>query len=124
MLEYDPAFDPPAPIVTVKVRDPATGAVAECQAQIDTGSFMSALPESMAQDLGLEPHGRVMARGVDAQVIELSTYIVTLIIEGHVIIDTEVGALEREDILLGRDVLRHFILTLNGKTETFELIDP
>jgi hypothetical protein len=36
----------------------------------------------------------------------------------------EIAASPRQDVLLGRDVLNHFILTLNGKDLTFELRDP
>ena len=41
-----------------------------------------------------------------------------------VILNAEVVAAGRNDMLLGRDVLQNFILTLDGKTETFELVDP
>ena len=124
MLDYDPTFNPPAPVVTVQINNPFTGANVRCRAQIDTGSFMSAIPTAVAETLGLRPHSRVRARSVDRASIELSTYRVNLIVEGQVIVNQEVGMLERGDMLLGRDVLQHFILTLNGKEGKFDLVDP
>ena len=47
-----------------------------------------------------------------------------MLIDGFVILNAEVVAVERDDMLLGRDVLQNFILTLNGKTEVFDLVDP
>jgi hypothetical protein len=44
--------------------------------------------------------------------------------EGYTLQDIEVTASPRRDVLLGRDVLNHFILTLNGKDLTFDLKDP
>lgn len=124
MFKYDPAFDPPAPVVAVDVSDPDTGKMTPCSALIDTGAFMSVVPASLARDLDLKPHSRVKARGVGNQAIDLSTYLVRLIVAGHVIVDLEVAAFDRQTMLLGRDILQHFILTLDGKAGAFTLIDP
>ena len=124
MFKYDPAFEPPAPAVAVDVSDPDTGKMTPCTALIDTGAFMSVVPASLARDLDLRPHSRVKARGVGNQVIDLSTYLVRLIVAGHVIVDLEVAAFDRQTMLLGRDVLQHFILTLDGKAGAFTLVDP
>jgi len=66
----------------------------------------------------------VKARGVGNQVIDLSTDLVRLIVAGHVIVDLEVAAFDRQTMLLGRDILQHFILTLDGKAGAFTLVDP
>jgi hypothetical protein len=54
----------------------------------------------------------------------LPTYSVTFEVEEYVVQDVEVAASPRRDILLGRDVLNRFILTLDGKSLTFDLKDP
>lgn len=124
MLDYDANFNPPAPVVRVQIQNPDNGATAEIRAQVDTGSFMTALPESVVRELNLEPYSRVVAGSVDRQAILLSTFRVTLVVEGHVILRAEIATLDRDDALLGRDVLQHFILTLNGKEGKFDLVDP
>ena len=47
-----------------------------------------------------------------------------MLLADFVILNAEVVAANRNDMLLGRDVLQNFILTLDGKAETFDLIDP
>jgi len=44
--------------------------------------------------------------------------------DDFVILNAEVAAAGRNDMPLGHDVLQSFILTLNGKAETFDLVDP
>ena len=124
MLDYDPTFNPPAPVVRVRVQNPDNGAAAEIRAQVDTGSFMTVIPESIARELKLEPYSRVVAGSVDCQAIQVSTFRVTLVVEGYVILRAEIAVLDRDDALLGRDALQHFILTLNGKEGKFDLVDP
>jgi hypothetical protein len=51
-------------------------------------------------------------------------YYVALEVTGYHISMVEGTTSPRRDVLLGRDVLNHFTLTLNGKDLTFELQDP
>lgn len=52
MTAYDAAaFRPPAPVASVLVRSPATGAVANVSMLIDSGADVSCLPRSAIADL-------------------------------------------------------------------------
>jgi predicted aspartyl protease len=124
MPEYDRSFHPPAPVIQVEVRNPSTGASVQLRAQIDSGTSITVLPVSAAARLGLSATGAIEARGFDLTPLKLPTFLVMMLIDGFVILNAEVAATGRDDMLLGRDVLQNFILTLNGKTETFDLIDP
>lgn len=75
-------------------------------------------------DLALEPTGDILASGCDCKVALLPTYTVTFEVENYTLQDVEVTVSPREDVLLGRDLLNHFILTLNGKDLSFDLKDP
>lgn len=48
MPEYDPAFNPPAPVMPVEIRNPLTGASVQLHAQIDSAlrspSYLCRLP--------------------------------------------------------------------------------
>jgi len=59
MPEYDPAFNPPAPVMPVEIRNPLTGASVQLRAQIDSGTSISVLPVSAATDLGLNATGAI-----------------------------------------------------------------
>ena len=124
MPKYDPAFNPPAPVIPIEVRNPLTGASMQLRAQIDSGTSITVLPASAAADLGLNATGTLEARGFDLTPKRLPTFLVMMLVDGFVILNAEVVAAHRDDMLLGRDVLQNFILTLDGKTETFDLVDP
>lgn len=85
---------------------------------------MSVLPQTVVAELALEPTGDVLASGYDRKVTLLPTYSVTFEVESYTIQDVEVTVSPRKDVLLGRDVLNHFILTLDGKNLSFDLQDP
>ncbi len=124
MPEYDTSFNPPAPVVQVEVRNPQTGASVQLRAQLDCGTSITVLPVSAIAQLGLTATGSVEARGFDLTRTRLPTFLVMMLLEGFVILNAEVAAAKRHDMLLGRDVLQNFVLTLNGKAEAFEIIDP
>lgn len=124
MYQYDVTVDPPAAYLPVQITNPDTEASDRLPAKIDTGAAMSVLPQAAVADLALEPTGDVLASGYDRKVTPLPTYSVTFEIEGYTFEDVEVTVSPRQDVLLGRDILNHFILTLNGKNLTFDLKDP
>jgi hypothetical protein len=124
MPEYDASFNPPAPVMQVEVRNPLTGASMQLRAQIDSGTSISVIPVSAATHLGLNATGALEARGFDLTPKRLPTFLLMMLLDDFVILNAEVVAASRNDMLLGRDVLQSFIVTLNGKTETFELVDP
>jgi hypothetical protein len=74
--------------------------------------------------LGLSPQSDVWVAGYDAQFVQLPAYFVTLDVAGCTIEMLKVTASARSQMLLGRDVLRHFIATFDGKNLAFDLVDP
>ncbi len=124
MFDYDRSDQPPAAYVTIQVSNPQTSESRSIRAKIDTGASISVLPETLIRDWKLEPEGRVRVGGYDGSRKELPTYTVGFEIAGYPFPNVEVLATQRQDVLLGRDLLNHFILTLDGKNLTFTLVDP
>jgi hypothetical protein len=125
MFHYDPDFSPPAPMLEITVHHPKTaGLETEVRAQLDPGSDISVLPKSAADAIGLQRDGELEVEGYDGLVTCVPLCIVTLEIAGEVLPPMSVVVMPRSLAILGRDVLNHFILTLNGKDLTFELQDP
>ena len=124
MYRYNTSIDPPAAYLPVRMTNPDTGASIRLPAKIDSGAAMSVLPQTAVADLALEPTGDILASGYDRRVALLPTYSVTFGIEDYTFQDIEITVSPRKDVLLGRDVLNYFILTLNGKDLTFDLKDP
>ncbi len=124
MYRYDTGEHPPVAIVPVKVTDPVTGNQASLSGKLDTGAAISVLPITTVADLGLAPQSDVWVAGYDAQFVQLPAYFVTLEVAGYTIEMLKVTASPRSQMLLGRDVLRHFVATFDGKNLMFDLVDP
>jgi hypothetical protein len=125
MFHYDPDFSPPAPVLEVIVQHPKTaGLKTKVRAQLDPGSDISVLPESAAHAIGLQRDGELEVEGYDGLVARVPLCIVTLEVAGEMLPPMSVVVMPRSLAILGRDVLNHFTLTLNGKDLTFELQDP
>ena len=125
MFHYDPDFSPPAPVLEVIVHHPKTADLkTKVHAQLDPGSDISVLPESTAHAIGLQRDGELEVEGYDGLVARMPLCVVTLEVAGEILTPMSIMVMPRSLAILGRDVLNHFILTLNGKDLTFELQDP
>lgn len=125
MKYNDSILNPPGAVVTIIVRparkpEPFQSRLAE----LDTGASISVIPESLVDDLRLVPRKSVTIFGYDDKIAERDAFSVDLEIEGYKLRSVKVVSAPRKTILLGRDVLNHFIITLDGKALTFEMQDP
>jgi hypothetical protein len=125
MFQYDPDFSPPAPVLEITVHHPKTaGLETEVRAQLDPDSDISVLPESAAHAIRLQRDGELEVEGYDGLVARVPLCVVTLEVVGEMLPPMSVVVMPRSLAILGRDVLNHFTLTLNGKDLSFKLEDP
>ncbi len=124
MYRYDSSEQPPVAIVEVQITDPASGEQVSLPGKLDTGAAMSVLPTATVTVLELTARGDVTVSGYDGRTTQLPAYYVTLEVAGYTIQGLKVTAAQRPQMLLGRDVLNHFIATFDGKNLTFDLVDP
>ncbi|MBI3761190.1 MAG: hypothetical protein HY260_04930 [Chloroflexi bacterium] len=118
-------FDPPAPCLEVVVGHP-TDAVRTRRmvAQFDTGADISAIPESLVTELDLVFAGDLLVLGYDSVPARVPMYYLGVELADVRLSPVKFIAADRSNVLIGRDVLQHFVLTLDGKAATFELKDP
>ena len=122
MWSYNPQIDPPAPVLDVVIRHPYIPEQFRLvPAKLDTGADLSAIPQSIADELGLLPVQTITAEGFDGTRTTLDTYAVTLEIAKARFRYIEVILIPEEHALVGRDILNHFYARLNGPTLTFDL---
>lgn len=124
-MRYDTTnYHPPAPIVDVKVFRPNARTHEVGMGKLDTGADMTVIPVSWVRRLRLLPSGVVTVTGYDASSAKREIYPVRIELGRFQFPSLEVLASNREDALIGRDILNELNVSLNGKELTFELTDP
>ena len=113
----------PAPFVQVTVRCPETGKQEEnVPAQLDSGSDRTILPGKFVAGLGLVQMGHLEVVGFAGKVSDCPTYSVEVTIRSLRPLALKVLADHGEPfVLLGRDVLNHFRLLLDGPALALEI---
>lgn len=121
--KYRSEFDPPAPVIAVRIAHFATGvAVDDFPAQIDHGADRSVIPASLVDALELVPLDRITVRGFLGKPEEMSRYAVQVTPKGLRPVEvTVLTSMEEQVIILGRDVLNQFRVVLDGPNQTVEM---
>ena len=117
MPSYDASdFDPPAPVARVALRNPDTRAtVSDVSVLLDTGADVTLLPRTAVERLGvpLLPDQRYELMSFDgsrsfAPVVMLDLLFLRRAFRGRYLL------IEAERGILGRDILNHVTLLLDG----------
>lgn len=117
MPNYDAShFDPPAPVARVTLRNPHNGAtVSDGLLLLDTGADVTLLPRMAVERLGvpLLANQRYELMAFDgskrfAPVVMLDTIFLQLAFRGRYLL------IEEERGILGRDILNHVMVLLDG----------
>jgi len=120
---YNQQANPPAPFVHVTLGTPGGAAqLADLPAQIDTGAYKTVIPAAAADQLGLTQYSVETATGLEGRLIEFPTFLIEVTVRQQKPITVEVLASRQEPfVLLGRDVLNHFRLILDGPNLALEI---
>lgn len=123
MPAYDARwFDPPAPAAEVSVRNPQTGTtLSDVPMLLDSGADVSLIPRSYIEQLGLDliADSVYELMGFDgttsfAPVVETELLFLGRTFRGRFLV------LEQEWGILGRDIINHVRLWLNGPELTWD----
>ena len=120
---YDEVHDPPAPVVEISIYPPKTPArEARLTVMIDTGADVSTLPLRVLKRIAAEYLETATLRGVAGGRITVDLYRVAVRVGPHTIPTVRVaGVASTTDAVLGRDVLNHLKVTLDGPAQTSEI---
>ena len=120
----DRAFQPPAPMVPVRVRAPEGVDWASLDAKVDTGADLCAVPDPELEALDVAPVRVVRAATFSGGFHEAPVYRVDLEIAGEFLARVEALATRRPYVIAGRNVLRHFVVKVDGPREEVSLRRP
>lgn len=122
MIPYHRGFTPPAPALDVWVGHPArAGRTVQLCAKLDTGADTTVVPNGIVQRLGLTARSYAWLRSYDGSYSRRPVYYARLDLSGFVLFAVRCVAAERDTVLLGRNVLNRFTITLDGKRLTFDI---
>ena len=121
-LPYSSAFRPPAPVLNVRVGAPGREPMLGVLALVDSGADLSVLPLASAEALALPQVSTTRIRGVTGVEESTAVHAATFEIAGTNVL-AEVVAWGDEAII-GRDVLRRFVLELDGPREVLTIDAP
>jgi hypothetical protein len=119
---YDSNFRPPAPVADVLIAHPVSGASHSTTGKLDSGADVTVIPQRLVPLLGLSPKGHTWAKGFDGTYSRRPVYYVGLTVEGTALAAVRCIAADRSDVLLGRNVLNRFLITLDGKHLESEML--
>ena len=125
-LQYYAVPQPPAPYVNLTASAAGAGGPGiRIPAQVDTGAFKTVIPASLVASLGLLQVRELPVEGLGGTPVLLPTFLVEIAIDGLAVITVEVLASPGEPVvLLGRDVLNRYEISLNGPGLILTITEP
>lgn len=115
-------YAPPAPIVAVNLWGQDDNSSLTIDALVDSGSDATSVPLSILRQLGARRVEEARMTGIHGISRVVFLYDIWLQIPSSAAMYTTVIADEvNQDVILGRDVLNNFVLTLNGLAQITEI---
>ncbi len=122
MWTYNQAVKPPAPFIDLLIRHPFDlNRKAIIVAKIDTAADISTIPLPLLNQLELPIAKKLIARGYNNVSTTIYAYSAHLEVAKTLFEDTRVIVTPKDYAVLGRDILNHFYIHLNGPDLTFNL---
>lgn len=122
-FDYNPSYAPSAPFIPIAIDgyDPAKPPII-VSAFVDSGADGTMLPKDILRAVGAEYEDTVRLRGAAGGVQRLDRYTVRIQIESETVhAVSAVATASGSEALIGRDVLNHLAVTLNGPAGVTEM---
>lgn len=122
-FDYDSTYNPPAPVIPVGIANPDDNKPPQrVQALIDSGSDATLIPLTILQKVGVYSGEQVNFRGVTGSRMIADAFRVVIHMPTGIAYGIRAIATRGSDeVILGRDVLNQWRITLDGPGETVEI---
>ncbi len=121
-FDYDRDYTPSMPVADIKIGRPRTAPFLGLRAILDSGADATIIPVIHLKQVGARKTAKVWMRGTADQrrLVDLYTVCLQLgdLTEQRLMV---VGGVGESEIIVGRDVLNHLIVTLNGLAAVTEV---
>lgn len=119
---YSRQYEPPAPLLPVRVGRPGSAPVVLLSALVDTGADLCVLPQGLPARLHLPAVGRLAVAGVEGIPRAMPLYAVELSVNGFrsIVRAVSLGTTP----LIGRDVINKITLHLHGPEAALDVDLP
>ena len=117
-------YSPPAPVIPIALTAPGrTRTPHRVVALIDSGADATLLPINILEDIRARAVGYATLVGISDKPHLAEVYVVNIEIGSHTLYAVRVLAMPTDsEAVLGRDVLNHLTITLNGPAGATELV--
>jgi len=122
--KYSREFAPPAPVLDVVVRVPRGSESVTLPGKLDSGADVCGVPDTLIAHLDITPVRASRAAGFAGDLREVIVYRIDIEVAGTSIQRVEALATRRPYVIVGRNVLKHFVLRLDGPKGELELRTP
>jgi predicted aspartyl protease len=111
-LDYDDGYEPPAPILPLRIADPSGAIDCAVPGFVDSGADCTLIPATLAQQLRLPVVGQLEIVGVGGGRGIAPIHAASVQVAGTNFL-TRLVAFE-DEVILGRDLLNRIVLLLDG----------
>ncbi len=116
---YGRQYEPPAPVLRVRVGRPGTRPALLLAALVDTGADLCVLPDGLPERLDLPAVGHLTVAGVDGRPQSLTAYVAELAVEAYRMSIRVIGL--GTTPLVGRNLLNKLVAHLDGPKGVLEV---
>ncbi len=120
---YDSDYHPPMPMVELAIGLPLSETTLEVRAIVDSGADATIIPVRTLQEVGAHRSRKAVMRGVTGVGMLVDLYAVAVQLGSYRQGFMEVvGVVDNDEAIIGRDILNHLAVTLNGPALVVEVI--
>ncbi|HFE66957.1 MAG TPA: hypothetical protein ENJ93_06815 [Chloroflexi bacterium] len=120
--QYDANYDPAMPVVDIRIGRAMAEVLLALTSQVDSGADATMIPIRYLQQIRARRSRKKWMRGTTGGRILVDLYPISLQIgpltQAHLEV---VGNTQNDEVIVGRDVLNHLTVTLNGPGSSVEV---
>jgi predicted aspartyl protease len=122
--EYDNDYNPAMPVVDIEIGRAMSNVSLTMKALVDSGADATIIPLNSLQKIRARRSRKMRMRGTAGGRVLVDLYQVSLQLGPFAQTLLEVvGSAQNDEVIVGRDVLNHLAVTLNGPANSVEVIE-